>query len=214
MTRELKHFVDEWRRERPDVNLTAFIIAAAIKQLDQQTEAEFRRLSSSLGIGPGDLRVVLALRRSGIDNPHRPTDLFQALLVTSGAVTKQVDRLVAEGLVQRLPDPSYQRGALIKLTRRGAKVADAAIEAICSETTTIGAAISSLSAEDQEIGKQFLQRLLAKFDAVAGTGTAASAKPETPRQVPSPRRVHSTKSKPSKGKLPSATSSMPRKIRG
>ena len=95
--RGLKDFIDEWRRERPDVDLTAFSIAAAIKQIDLQTEAEFRRLSADFGIGPGDLRVLFALRRSGVANPRRPTDLFQSLLVTSGAVTKQVDRLEAQG---------------------------------------------------------------------------------------------------------------------
>jgi DNA-binding MarR family transcriptional regulator len=69
-----------------------------------------------------------------------------------------------EGLVERLTDPGYQRGSLVRLTRRGVKAADAAIEAICSDQTTIGAAISGLSEEDREIGKQFLQRLLAKFE--------------------------------------------------
>ena len=92
MTRALENFIAEWRRERPDLNLSAFSIAAAIKQIDQQTEAEFRRVSAGLGIGPGDLRVLFALRRSGVDNPRRPTDLFQSLLVTSGAITKQLDR--------------------------------------------------------------------------------------------------------------------------
>ena len=214
MTRGLKHFIDEWSRERPDVDLTAFIIAAAIKQIDQQTEAEFRRVSANMGIGPGDLRVLFALRRSGIDNPRRPTDLFQSLLVTSGAVTKQVDRLESEGLIQRLPDPAYQRGSLIRLTRRGVKVADAAIEAICSDKTTIGAAISSLTDEDREIGKQFLQRLLTKFEAVEGAEAAAAAPPAAPRKTRSPRLVQSTNSNPSRGKLASDTSSIPRKIRG
>jgi DNA-binding MarR family transcriptional regulator len=173
MTRGLKYLIAEWRRERPDVNLSAFSIAAAVKQIDQQTEAEFRRLSVSLGIGPGDLRVLFALRRSGIDNPRRPTDLFQSLLVTSGAVTKQLDRLEAQGFVERLADPSDQRGFLIHLTRRGAKVADAAIEAICSEQTTIGAAIASLSEEERAAGDRFLQRLLDAFDAVADDGDEA-----------------------------------------
>ena len=173
MTQGLNSIVREWRRERPDIDLTAFVIAAAIKQIDQQTEAEFRRLSARLNIGPGDLRVLFALRRSGVENPRRPTDLFQSLLVSSGAVTKQVDRLENEGLVERLPDPGYQRGSLIRLTRRGVKSADAAIEAICSDQTTIGAAISSLSEEDREIGKQFLQRLLAEFEDANGSSPSS-----------------------------------------
>src|ERR1700677_1379103 len=113
--RGLKDFIDEWRRERPDVDLTAFTIAAAIKQIDLQTEAEFRRLSADFGIGPGDLRVLFALRRSGVANPRRPTDLFQSLLVTSGAVTKQVDRLEAQGLGGRVAGPPEPRGCLVRV---------------------------------------------------------------------------------------------------
>lgn len=164
MMRGLQLFIHQWRRERPDVDLTAFVIAGAITQIFQQTEAEFRRLATSLDIAPGDLRILFALRRSGVENPKRPTDLFQSLLISSGAVTKQVDRLEAKGLAKRLPDPSYQRGALIRLTARGAKVADAAIEAICSRETSIGAAVANLTDEEREIGTRFLQRFLAQFD--------------------------------------------------
>jgi DNA-binding MarR family transcriptional regulator len=179
MTRGLKNFIAEWRRERPDVNLSAFSIAGAIKQIDQKTEAEFRRVAAGLGIGPGDLRVLFALRRSGVDNPRRPTDLFQSLLVTSGAVTKQLDRLEAQGLVERLADPVDQRGFLVHLTRRGAKVADTAIEAICSEQTTIGAAIASLSVEERAAGERFLQRLLGAFEEIDADAVEATA--PTPR---------------------------------
>ena len=174
--RGLKDFIEEWRRERPDIDLAAFSIAAAIKQIDLQTEAEFRRLSADFDIGPGDLRVLFALRRSGVANPRRPTDLFQSLLVTSGAVTKQVDRLETQGFVERLPDPAYQRGFLIRLTRRGARVADEAIEAICSNKTTIGAAIAALSDEERRAGGRFLQRLLDAFEE-AGAGADEATTP-------------------------------------
>lgn len=183
MTRGLKDFVSEWRRERPDLKLIAFIIAGAIKQIDQQTEAEFRRVSASLGIGPGDLRVLFALRRSGVDNPRRPTDLYQSLLVTSGAITKQLDRLESQGFVERLPDPADQRGFLIHLTRRGVKVADAAIEAICSDQTTIGAAIAALSENERVAGARFLQRLLAAFEEIeANVGEEPPVAPTTRRR--------------------------------
>ena len=180
--RGLKDFIEEWRRERPDVDLTAFSIAGAIKQIDLQTEAEFRRLSSDFGIGPGDLRVLFALRRSGVANPRRPTDLFQSLLVTSGAVTKQLDRLEAQGFVERLPDPADQRSFLIRLTRRGVKVADAAIEAICSKKTKIGAAIAALSDQEREVGRRFLQRLLDILEEADGSAEGAAPTPALRRR--------------------------------
>ena len=164
------------------MDLSAFRIAGAIKQIDLQSEAEFRRISASLGAGPGDIRALFALRRSGVDNPRRPTDLFQSLLVTSGAITKQLDRLEAQGLVERVPDPSDQRGFLVHLTRRGVKVADSAIEAICSERNLIGAAIASLSEEEREVGDPLLQRLLAAFEEIAKDAA------EAPRAAPAARR--------------------------
>ena len=63
-----------------------------------------------------------------------------------------------------MPDPADQRSFLIRLTRRGAKVADAAIEAICSKQTTIGAAIAALSDEERRSAQRFLQRLLGAFE--------------------------------------------------
>lgn len=157
MTDELHQLIRHWRRERPDVDLDAAIIVAAIKLVDQRIEAEFRRLSAEFDIGAGDLRVLLALRRSGVEHPLRPTDLFQSLIISSGAVTKQVDRLEEKALVERLPDPDYQRGFRVRLTTRGAEVADMAIEALCSRQTSIGAAVASLSDQERELGKTFLE---------------------------------------------------------
>ncbi|HEY1943162.1 MAG TPA: MarR family transcriptional regulator [Roseiarcus sp.] len=165
MTGDLHQLIRQWGRERPDVDLTAFVIVAAIKLLDQRFEAESRRLSAAFEIGPGDLRVLFALRRSGVDKPQRPTDLFQSLLVSSGAVTKQVDRLEEKALVERLPDPEYQRGFRVRLTPLGAATADAAIEAVCSSQTAIGAAIASLTDAEREVGKTFLKNLLEKVGA-------------------------------------------------
>ncbi|MBV8664672.1 MAG: MarR family transcriptional regulator [Hyphomicrobiales bacterium] len=182
MSEQLHQLIRHWRRERPDVDLDAAIIVAAIKLVDQRIEAEFRRLSAEFDIGAGDLRVLLALRRSGVDRPLRPTDLFQSLIISSGAVTKQVDRLEDKALVERLPDPDYQRGFRVQLTPRGVEVADAAIEALCSRRTSIGAAVAGLSDQERELGKVFLETLLGKIGApkeVASSAEAWTAPPAT-----------------------------------
>jgi hypothetical protein len=44
------------------------------------------------------------------------------------------------------------------------RVADAAIEAICSNQTTIGAAIAALSDQERKAGERFLRRLLTAFE--------------------------------------------------
>ena len=76
------------------------------------------------------MRVLYALRRAGAPYSRRPTELFRALLVTSGAITKQVDRLVKLKLVKRSPDPANKGSFLVNLTARGLKMADDALTAL------------------------------------------------------------------------------------
>jgi hypothetical protein len=63
--------------------------------------------------------VLVSLRRAG--KPYRltPTQLYNSLMLTSGAMTNRVDRLEAAGLVKRLHDPADRRGVLVSLTKDG-----------------------------------------------------------------------------------------------
>jgi DNA-binding MarR family transcriptional regulator len=58
--------------------------------------------------------------------------LFRALLVTSGAVTKQVDRLEKRRLVKRLPDQSYGGGFQVQLTDAGLKLVDKVVASLAA----------------------------------------------------------------------------------
>jgi DNA-binding MarR family transcriptional regulator len=49
-------------------------------------------------------------------------------MVSSGAVTKRVDRLQARGLVERRPSASDLRSTRVVLTRKGSRVIDAAMD--------------------------------------------------------------------------------------
>src|SRR5205809_227168 len=91
----------EWRRERPDLDLDKLLLAIYLQRLGILISSDFERFCQvQFKMRASDLRVLLALRRGGAQHSRRPTDLFRALLVTSGAVTKQVDRLEKRRLVK------------------------------------------------------------------------------------------------------------------
>jgi DNA-binding MarR family transcriptional regulator len=48
-------------------------------------------------------------------------------MVTSGAITNRLDRLLAKGLITRETDPNSRRTIRIALTPRGREVVDAAL---------------------------------------------------------------------------------------
>lgn len=114
----------------PDLDLGPFLIAATLQRLAQHVDRAFGEVSRGFDMGSGDLRVLLALRRSGPAYALSPTVLLRQLLITSGAVSKQVDRLTELGMVERIADPDHLRGVLIRLLPRGREVAEAAMHRI------------------------------------------------------------------------------------
>ncbi len=151
----------QWQEQRPDLDPTAFRLVAAVMQLAQVLEAEFRSLAQAeFGIASGDMRVLLALRRSGEPYAMRPTDLFQALLVSSGAVTKQVERLVSMGYVERVQAQSGGRRQLIALTPRGLAAADFTQEAIATSLAGIAPTFSGMERKDVATTLRCLEEIL------------------------------------------------------
>jgi DNA-binding MarR family transcriptional regulator len=117
-----------WARERPDLDPLDYLMPIYLIRIGRIVERDAdQRAKRRFGISSPELRVLLALRRVGGNHSRRPTDLFRALLVSSGAITKNVDRLTALGMVKRLPDPADKGGFLIHLTARGKQVADKSI---------------------------------------------------------------------------------------
>jgi DNA-binding MarR family transcriptional regulator len=79
------------------------------------------------GLTRADYGVLITLRAAGEPFALRPSELKSRLLMTSGGVSGVINRLERTGLVERQPDPSDGRGAVVCLTTKGA---DTAIEAL------------------------------------------------------------------------------------
>jgi DNA-binding MarR family transcriptional regulator len=77
--------------------------------------------------------------------------------VTSGAITKQVDRLIAAGYVDRRPGPDKSGGFLIHLTDKGFKVADDALTALADSSIV---SHSALTAKERQTVCKLLAKML------------------------------------------------------
>jgi DNA-binding MarR family transcriptional regulator len=90
---------------------------------DEARESEM----GALGLRPGWIDVLAALRREG--SPYRlsPTVLTSSARLSSGGMTSRLDRLEEAGVVRRVPDPGDRRGVLVELTPEGRRIADTAM---------------------------------------------------------------------------------------
>lgn len=166
--------LQSWRRERPDLDLTEFLLGIVVMRIGRLLEQNFNRsCRTDFDISGPDMRVLFALRRAGPPFTRRPTDLFRALLVTSGAMTKQIDRLEEAGLVKRLPDPDYGGGFLIRLTKGGQAVADRATDDLAKESL-LGKALAEFSQAERESIEAVLMRMLKTTEANFEASSAAS----------------------------------------
>lgn len=144
---DLKKAAQAWAEELEEPNVHSFLVLAMVQRLSLYVERQFTALARGYGVNSGDLRILLALARSAPDHALRPTELFNQLLITSGAVSKQVDRLASLGLVRRTTHPSDVRIQLVSLEDRGHEIAKNAMRTITTSFCGVESLDQSQNAE-------------------------------------------------------------------
>jgi DNA-binding MarR family transcriptional regulator len=99
-------------------------VIARISRLCRILEREVETVYPEFGLNRALFGVLAALRRAGPPYQLSPTDLYNSLLITSGAVTNRLERLAGAGLVRRVPDPDDGRSLLVELTPKGRRLID------------------------------------------------------------------------------------------
>jgi DNA-binding MarR family transcriptional regulator len=150
-----------WRRERPDVGVAPLALFGRVFRTAALADAHLGAGLARLDLQPGWFDLLAALRRAGKPYELNPTQLMHATMLSSGGMTKRLDRLAAAGLVERRPDPSDRRGTLVRLTARGRKTIDAALPVHVANEARL---LAGLSAQERRSLDSLLRKLLAKLE--------------------------------------------------
>ena len=124
----LDAIAEQWRHERPDLDVAALALVGRLFRVVDLVGTELAGPLRAHGLESGWFDLIAALRRAGPPYELHPTDLMATTMLSSGGMTKRIDRLVDAGLVQRRADPGDRRATLVRLTPRGKRTADAALE--------------------------------------------------------------------------------------
>ncbi|MGL5860310.1 MAG: MarR family winged helix-turn-helix transcriptional regulator [Phycicoccus sp.] len=117
----------QWRAERPDLDTSPMLVVGRIHRVGAALTPLLVEVFERHGLGEGEFDILATLRRQGEPHALTPGDLAARTMVTSGAVTKRVDRLEARGLVERRPSDRDGRSRMVRLTARGRQVVDVAV---------------------------------------------------------------------------------------
>ena len=148
--------IEQWRAARPDLDSSPIGIVGRVSRLARELEQRLEPVYKAHGLEPGWHDVLATLRRTGPPFQLRPTDLTEALMLTSSGTTKRLDRLEQAGLVAREPDPVDRRGTLITLTPDGRALIDSVTEAHLANERAL---LSGLDATEQAQLADLLRKL-------------------------------------------------------
>ena len=121
-----QHVVDQWAAVRPELDVSPVLVIGRLHRVAQALTTELVKVYNAHGLGEGDFDVLATLRRTGDPYELTPTELMDQTMVTSGAVTKRLDRLEGAGLVERRVSDGDRRSRIVVLTGKGRELIDRA----------------------------------------------------------------------------------------
>jgi DNA-binding MarR family transcriptional regulator len=149
--------IEQWRAQRPDLDPTPMGVVGRISRTCRLLERELLDHFATRDLLPGEFDILATLRRAGPPYRLNAGALVDAYMVTSGAITNRIDRLVAKELVSRETDPASRRRVLITITDRGRQlVDDVVVDHVDLETRLL----TPLSAREQDQLAVLLRKLL------------------------------------------------------
>lgn len=121
--------VGQWARERPDVDVSPIAVIGRVHSLAEWLTEQRTALYADYALGPGEFDVMAALLRSGEPYEMTPTAIADWTVVSSGAVTKRVDRCVEQGWVTRRAGQADGRSRVVALTPEGRELIEVVVAA-------------------------------------------------------------------------------------
>lgn len=119
----------QWAVERPEMDVAPMGIIGRLHRVAAKLTEELVRVYAEHGLDEGEFDVLATLRRSGPPYELTPSALAASTMVTSGAVTKRVDRCEQRGWVTRRVSDRDGRSRVVALTSAGRQLIDRAFEA-------------------------------------------------------------------------------------
>jgi DNA-binding MarR family transcriptional regulator len=146
-----------WPAIDPDVEGVVTRIEKAARYFDRSAADTLEKVR----LTHGELKVLLRLTRAA----RGQGDIARSLLVSTGTMTNQLDKLESAGLVRRLPDPDDRRGKLVEMTEKGHETLDNYISVQAERETQL---LSHLKATEKKQLIDLLRKCLASLDTESG----------------------------------------------
>ncbi|MDO4640271.1 MAG: MarR family transcriptional regulator [Neisseria sp.] len=156
-TDALDDIVAQWQKELSEIDAAPMAVFGRLKRCVLLGEHRIESVFEQYGLCRPAFDVLATLRRSGSPYCLTPTALFNSMMITSGTLTTRLQRMEAEGLISRLPNPNDARSMLVQLTDSGKELVEKVVYPHVENEKRI---LSALSEDQQQQLNEGLTALL------------------------------------------------------
>lgn len=151
----------EWARERPEIDVAPQGVIGRLHRVGALLLTELEAVFAEHGLADGEFDVLATLRRAGDPYERTAGELAGSVMVTSGGLTKRVDRLERAGLVTRRRAEHDGRSRVVALTPQGLSLIDEAFAAHMANERRL---LDALGADEAAQLERLLDGWLAKLE--------------------------------------------------
>ncbi|MEX3014040.1 MarR family winged helix-turn-helix transcriptional regulator [Gymnodinialimonas hymeniacidonis] len=153
---DLSQILGQWKRERPDIDPSCMVVCGAVWRAGKRLNAGVSENLKQYDLDFAAMDVLLTLRRNGCNNPMKPSQMAQDMMLSTAAMTARLDRLEARGLLIRENLKTDRRSVAISLSDEGRHLAD---KMVVTHVATEQKMLEKLNEADQKTLLLLLEKL-------------------------------------------------------
>ncbi|WP_018692791.1 MarR family winged helix-turn-helix transcriptional regulator [Algicola sagamiensis] len=147
--------LEQWERQRPDLDCSPMGIIGRLNRASVLISKELQHVFRAHQLSQVEFDILATMRRN--NQPLTPTELYQELMLSSGAMSTRIEHLVQRGMIQRIASEGDRRSCYVNLTAEGLELIDKVVGVHVENLNRILAPFSD-SEKEQLAG--FLKRWL------------------------------------------------------
>ncbi|MFD2177241.1 MarR family winged helix-turn-helix transcriptional regulator [Veronia pacifica] len=114
--------LSQWHEQKPELDTSPIAVIGRLSRVANLMTPQVNDLFKRHDISSIEFDILASLRRSG--KPVTPTELYQTLMLSSGAMSTRLEGLVKRGLVERQASETDRRSCKVTLTDKGSTEID------------------------------------------------------------------------------------------
>ena len=140
--------ITDWRRERSDLDPSAMAVVGRVLRVGTTLNSRINDVLKPHGLLYSEFDALATLLRSGKPYELTPTELQDAVVLTSGAMTALLNRLTKQGLIARRRSKVDGRSLTARLTAKGVKLTNKLVALRFDEARDAVAGLSKTQQKD------------------------------------------------------------------